>query len=509
MRKKSQKIRRFLSVFFGVLGSILIVLSFTALYSAKWYAAVYGQMGFDSVLFTLAAGIKGTDPGLIKFYLLTVVPKTLFWSALLCFVLFCSAKKELVLTLFGKLRLRLFPLWRPLRAVVCLLLCGTLLFSAANICQIEDYIEKLNSLSTVFEEEYRDPKVTNISFPEEKRNLIYIYLESIETSYFSQEQGGMLECNVIPELYDLAKENINFSHNEDIGGFTAVSGTVWTIGAMVGQTAGIPLKLPPDTDGNGYGADGTFLPGVTSLSNILHENGYYQALMVGSDASFGGRREYFTSHGVDCVYDLFTAREDGLIDEDYYVWWGFEDQRLFAYAQQVLTELSQQEQPFAFTMLTADTHHIDGYVCQHCEASREEQYENVMMCSSRQVAAFVQWLQTQDFYENTTIVIVGDHPSMDNEYFSRVSPENYSRHIYNCIINPLAETTNTKNRFFGTYDMFPTTLAAMGCSIEDDRLGLGTNLFSSTPTLMEATSGYILGEFGKNSAYYIDNFYFD
>lgn len=32
---------------------------------------------------------------------------------------------------------------------------------------------------------------------------------------------------------------------------------------------------------------------------------------------------------------------------------------------------------------------------------------------------------------------------------------------------------------------FPTTLAAMGAQIEGDRLGLGTNLFSSTPTLAE------------------------
>ena len=34
-------------------------------------------------------------------------------------------------------------------------------------------------------------------------------------------------------------------------------------------------------------------------------------------------------------------------------------------------------------------------------------------------------------------------------------------------------------------DYFPTTLAAMGVKIEGDRLGLGTNLFSDKPTLLE------------------------
>ena len=33
--------------------------------------------------------------------------------------------------------------------------------------------------------------------------------------------------------------------------------------------------------------------------------------------------------------------------------------------------------------------------------------------------------------------------------------------------------------------MFPTALSAIGAEIEGDRLGLGTDLFSATPTLCE------------------------
>lgn len=509
MRKRSNKARGILSVILGILGSLFIVLSLTAYFAARWYADVYGQMGFDSVLYTLTAGIKGTDAGLINSFLSAVLPKTLGWSILLCFLLFFRGKKKLVLTLFRKLRIRLFPLWRPLCGVICVTLCCGLLFSAVKISELDKYIDNLSSLSNVYEEEYRDPKTTKVTFPEQKRNLIYIFLESMETSYLSKEQGGMLDYNIIPELHTLAQENTNFSHNSEIGGFSTAPGTAWTIGAMVGHTAGIPLKTPPGIGGNDYGAGGNFLPGVTSLMDMLHENGYYQALMVGSEAYFGGRQQYYTSHGVDRIYDVYTAKDDGLIAEDYYVWWGFEDHYLFTYAQQALTEISQQEQPFAFTMLTADTHHIGGYVCKFCENTHEEQYENVMECSSRQVAAFVQWLQQQPFYENTTVIITGDHPSMDNGYFSRVAPEGYGRHVYNCFINPAATTENTKNRTFCTYDMFPTTLAAMGCAIEGDRLGFGTNLFSDKVTLLEETNGAIAAEFEKNSAYYTNRFFFN
>ncbi len=40
-------------------------------------------------------------------------------------------------------------------------------------------------------------------------------------------------------------------------------------------------------------------------------------------------------------------------------------------------------------------------------------------------------------------------------------------------------------RTYTTFDNFPTTLAAMGVTIEGNRLGLGTNLFSSEQTLSE------------------------
>ena len=166
------------------------------------------------------------------------------------------------------------------------------------------------------------------------------------------------------------------------------------------------------------------------------------------------------------------------------------------------------DQPFAFTMLTVDTHHIGGYKCDLCVDEHEEQYENVISCGSRQVYKFVQWIMEQDFYENTTIVITGDHCSMDKGYFSRNVDEGYQRHVYNCFINAAATPFTTQNRQFCAMDMFPTTLAAMGCTIEGERLGLGTNLFSGRRTLMEEM-GYakLCTELSKKSEYYSEHFY--
>ena len=140
-------------------------------------------------------------------------------------------------------------------------------------------------------------------------------------------------------------------------------------------------------------------------------------------------------------------------------------------------------------MLTVDTHFEDGYVCEQCQNEfGDNQYANVMACSSRQVDAFVKWIQQQPFYENTTIVISGDHLTMDSDFCNDVS-EDYERSVYNVFINlPEGLDTSfekTHNREFATLDMFPTTLAAMGVTIEGDRLALGVNLFSDEQTLTE------------------------
>lgn len=507
-------ISKILRILGTILGCLLIFIGLLAYYSAKWYANTYGQIGFEAVLYTLLAGVGGVESTLLYKFARSALIPAVFWTAVVGSVLFADWRKRLMLIL-PKLRLQLFPVRPVVAAVLTLAISGSFFYRGAETAELWTYVENIGKQSTLYADYYQDPASTEISFPEEKRNLIYIFLESMETTFFSREQGGLMETTVIPELYDLAENNINFSNSENaVGGIHSGMGGVWTVAAMVSQTAGIPLKAPPDVaDGNSYGENGVFLPGVTSLMDILHTNGYYQTLMVGSEATYAGRSTYFGTHGVNRIYDLFTAREDGLIAPDYKVWWGFEDNYLFRYAQQELPKIAEKDEPFAFYMLTVDTHHEDGYLCADCPNTFKNKYENVYACSSKKVAAFIEWIKTQDFYENTTIVLVGDHPTMGNDYIRSIKKEgdeNYPRDVYNCFINAVAQPAATTNRKAFTLDMFPTTLAAMGCQIEGERLGLGTNLFSDRKTLGEELGGSVLNdELNKPSNYYTSEFYFE
>ena len=514
MKPKKEKKPITLKQVLWAIGKTLLVLlmlaSFSGLFAALWYIRVFGDKGFDSVLFTLTGGMSGVHSDLVVSYLTGgLFPAVASTFLLSLFLFFRGEKPQLLIPFRGK-KWRLFPFKRWVSAVLAVAICVPTLWIAADQVGLPEYIVAQASVSDLYQSEYKDPNKVKITFPEKKRNLIYIMMESMETSYLAEENGGGVEYNLIPELYQLAQENVNFSDNTDVGGFLEVSGATWTVGAMVAHTAGVPLKTPIHLldRQNGYGQDGEFLPGLTSLTNILHEQGYYQTLMVGSDANFGGRKTYFETHGIDKIYDIYTAREDGTVAPDYWNdWWGFEDHILYDYAKKELTKIAQQDQPFAFTMLTVDTHHVGGDKCDYCQEQYEKNYENVISCASRQLYAFVQWIQQQDFYEDTAIVVTGDHCSMDNGYFSSTVDAEYTRHVYNCFINSAVTPANTKNRQFSAIDMFPTTLAAMGCEIQGERLGLGVNLFSKEQTLMEKQGfHHFYNELAKASDFYSDNF---
>ena len=230
----------------------------------------------------------------------------------------------------------------------------------------------------------------------------------------------------------------------------------------------------------------SFFPEINTLGDVLADEGYKQYFFIGSIGQFGGREEYFKEHGDYEVDDYNWAMEKGLIPEGYYEWWGYEDEKLFSFAKDRLTEIAAEGEPFNFTMLTADTHFEDGYPCELCDEENDgdNQYGMVLHCSSKQVTEFVSWIQQQDFYENTTIVISGDHLTMDSDFCENIDPD-YTRTVYNVIINSPIQPQQEKNRSFTTMDMFPTTIASLGATIEGDRLGLGTNLFSGEQTLAE------------------------
>ena len=480
-----------------VLSTILALLASLLAFSAKWMFKTWTNLTMDELVYHLTAPLEGTNTDMIKDYCNEcAVPAILILGCIL-FAIVANRKHTGILKKI---------------AIVCsagaIAVTGITVGVTWSGLDVSNYMKGQSTYSTFIDDNYVDPSSVNITFPEQKRNLIYIFLESMEMTYADKENGGAFKQNVIPELTQLAQENEDFSGKSNkLNGGYSMPGTTWTMGAMFGQTSGLPLNI--SIDGNSMDTQDSFFPGITTLGDILQNEGYSQTLLIGSEATFGGRKLYFTDHGQYDIMDYNYAQDNGLIPEDYKVWWGYEDEKLFEFAKEKCTELSQQEEPFNLTMLTVDTHFEDGYMCEKCPNDYGNQYANVMACSSKQVYEFIEWVKQQPFYDNTTIVLSGDHLTMDSDFCVKVDEEGkYDRRTYTAYINSAVNPVNNKKRTYTTMDNFPTTLAAMGFNIEGNKLALGTNLFSELPTIIEKYGqDYINEEVQKSSEYLDKNIY--
>ena len=497
MKKVRRKIKKLVSIVLLLLSGILFAVCY---YIGKNFPNVSFEQLIYSLFYSDGTSINAVGEGLVTGIIFLIV-----YLLIILFPFYVRVKTDsyFYFTIYGKeFKFKLLPLslghsfW-----YFTFLFVISLFFSMDKLGGIR-YLSYQLDKSSIFEKYYINPHNVDVKFSNNKKNLIYIFVESLEMSDVGINNGGGMQNSYIPNLEKLALENINFSNNDKLGGAIQVDGVGWTVGGMVAQTAGTSLKLR--IQGNTYSGYSHFLPGVYSLGEILKDNGYKNYIMMGSDATFGGRREYFQEHGDYEIFDYDCVLENQLVPDNYHEWWGFEDNKMFEFAKEKLLNISNESTPFNFTMLTADTHFTDGYIDKSCEEELtfDNHYANSFYCSDKMIYDFIEWIKMQDFYKDTVVIISGDHLTMQGDFTDNLV-NNYERVVYNSFLNVNIDTKNTKNRLFTTMDMYPTTLAAMGATISGDRLGLGTNLFSGKKTLLESLGFDKMDkEIKKNSDYY-------
>ena len=510
--KKSKKVKKIIRKILRILNSIVLPIFFSCLgiiiFITSYYVLTYiNCSSVDQMIYTMTTVegvsmqplVDGITYVLLRLFLIVFVIVFL----ILLYKLFISKKITISINkLYLKINNKTIKIFPFHNLILSLILLFSSLFYAFYKFDVDEYLDANFNKGEIFEDEYVDPRGIKLTFPDKKRNLIYIYVESLETSALSKEHGGIEKESYIPKLEKLALENLNFSSNDTVGGGYASYGGTWTIAGMISQSAGLPLKVKSGMQ-NEYKSE-NFLSGAYSLGDVLHNNGYKNYFILGEDSTFAGANLYYKKHGNYEIYDYDWAKKEKLIPEDYYEMWGFEDKKLFEYSKKKLLEISKNDEPFNFVMETMDTHFPDGYVDKSCSNKFEAKYANAYYCSDSMILEFVKWVQGQDFYDNTTIIISGDHLTMKNGFFI-TTDKDYQRSVYNVIINSAIDTKYDKNRQFTTLDMYPTTLASLGVKIQGEKLGLGTNLYSGNLTLTEKYGFEKLNEELKKYSDYYNN----
>ncbi len=507
---KKNKTKLFFKILLYILVFVVYFISFLLIDVCHWSSS-YFHVGLDmeTIIFTLINPLAGSNTDTVSDALKFCLPRAVIFVLLsaLVVVVLAKMKDNTFLQIEHKNKIKQYSIKTIFRRVVCFGCIIMMLFSALflnNKYGLFRFIKNQFQTTQIYETYYVDPAAANISFDTkdgEKKNVIYIYLESMETVYANESVQGK---NYIKNLTNLANENVSFSNTSGFGGFKNTAGTANTMMSLFSSQTGLNCLIANDMIDWGFNIS-SYFENVVGLGDILSGFGYNQMFLCGSDANHAGRKTFFENQGYE-VFDYYSAIEKGYIDENYRVWWGLEDQKLYNIAKQELSTLAAGGEPFNFTMLTVDTHFTEGYVCDLCQNDNAITTANVVECADRQVAEFIDWCKQQNFYEDTVVVITGDHQRMDNYLVDSV--EVSERTIYNCFINSQkTENLNTKNRVFTPMDMFPSVLSAMGFVWDGSRLGLGTNMFSGEQTLAEQLGfDYFNGELSKRSDYYVKKF---
>lgn len=382
--------------------------------------------------------------------------------------------------------------------IICISISLTTIFYLVKKYDIHRFYNA--EVSTFIEENYNDCKV---SF-NEKRNLVLIFLESIESGYTNASALGK---NLIQELEELSINNVSFS------GYIQTHGSGWTQASLVNMLLGIPLMWPDGLCFNKRSQRSIvneFLPHAASLTRTLYNNGYSTNIFLGSSTVFSDKNKLFATHKIENVYDKPFFDKNGYDTNENYgiTYWGYKDDFIYKKAFDEYKQLSSSNKPFFLMVETVDTHFPNGYVEQdqvEFGDIRDSIRQSSIMCSN-----FVKKLYEYNNLHNTTVVIVGDHLWIMNPLakFTEKMENIKSREIYNVFINSAISNKQIQTkRCYAPFDMAPTILEAIGANLHKNRFGLGTSLFSKEKTLLEKYGvQYVNEELAKRSPFYLNLF---
>ena len=412
-----------------------------------WIARNFGDISLDQMLFHMGTDSTGVPPRLIQTAILELVGRPL--------IAFTIAYGLVSIQSFRKFALHKILVWLSYLAILISL------YFLYDVLKLKEFFEK-SSFTGDWYEIYGQPAPKALAAPEHKRNLIFIYVESLEKfrvtsatrlGKFSEAYGAPKQWHMLP-------------------------GTQWTIAAMISSQCGVPQMLHGLVGKNNVSKTPHPLQNTVCMADILRAANYQTLYVDSANPAFAGKGNFFSTHGFEKVHGSSNIEEmfPNSIIED---WWGVPDSVLYEYTKQKLNNLAASGQPFYLAMNTVNTHGPKGALSPSCkDKGFTKDLDSIFNCSVSEVGEFLEWINAQPFSQNTVVVIMGDHPIMTEHKLGSKFTAKKEQEIFFLVRRPDGVPLPPKNMTH--VDIFPTTLAALGFTIPNERLGLGHNIYNSS-----------------------------
>ncbi|MCD8538046.1 MAG: sulfatase-like hydrolase/transferase [Burkholderiaceae bacterium] len=315
---------------------------------------------------------------------------------------------------------------------------------------------------------YVNPPATLETSLAAPRNLILLYVESLETT-FSDPDYFAVDLNApLSKAFDRKPMGIK-----------EMAGTNWTTAGMVASQCAVPLAT--FIWNKAEFKPGAMLGNARCLGDYLSALGYSQHFLVGPELKFSGMDKFYRNHGYQHTVGKQELLEAGMPADKLTGWGGsINDDTLLELAlDQILAlhaDFERGGKPFNVTVITTDNHAPDGYLSPRCPASDlEPSFARVIECTNRFVASFYEQLEAAGVLKDTVLVVMGDHLFMNNPEQDHYLPARENRRVYFNYRSPGGEVCGSVASEMTHFDVAPTVLALLtGSQIR--RMGVGDNL---------------------------------
>ena len=225
-----------------------------------------------------------------------------------------------------------------------------------------------------------------------------------------------------------------------------------------------------------------------SLADALSQFGYSSSSFICESRTFWNQGATTIAYGFDKLHDCMQGdadRKDA-------------DKNLFMNS---LPALKNMRQPFYAQLVTLSSH--EPYTepsdpespLLHKSFYNDETRNYLIAIQSvdRNLVKFVEELKKGNLYDNSVIVITGDHHQMTyNQYEGREHSKAEDCYVPFIVINsPL--TSEHSEKVIGQMDIYPSLLNLMGCNSYKWK-GLGESVFSDSISNYVSFNGYVAGD---------------
>jgi phosphoglycerol transferase len=357
-----------------------------------------------------------------------------------------------------------------------LVIVAVLLFATSPVAVfVKDALFE-NELQANFDPE-KEISINIIARPTEPRNLIVIYLESLERT-FGELDATKAAYAPIQAVAHNSVEAVNVQQT---------FGTEYTIAGIVASQCGVPLLSPGLS--NIFFKKGTeesldrFLPSITCLGDVLAQDGYQMSYLNGASLNRFSKRGFFRTHGYTTLLgsdevapEIMTGRQNAF---------GMNDALLFGFVYDEYDRLSADGVPFAMNMLTLATHGPDAFLDNDCPVGEnlDSQLPAAIACTARHIEKFMTYVRANPADRETDFVILSDHLALRNTLSKEMDAQGDGRR--NLFIINTGQDVQVIDRASTPMDIFPTILDHLGYELENDQANLGQSMFGPAENLVE------------------------